>query len=222
MNVRLGIYEIFSRIVPGGVYLVAIWQLLTILGIVTIDFQTINNLSIIASIGLIVVAYILGGALDNLALILFRLFEKPGFSARSFVKFKKKHQDRWMIDFRDEDWPILLAYIRTKNLELASEIDRHNAISIMSRNIGTGLMLIAGNSLIQFFVSQDFIQMFICIIMLILSVLSIREAVKFRGWFYDRIYETVLAYRIDLEKSIKPVITSAKKRNAKTKAENLL
>ncbi len=56
MNVRLGIYEIFSRIVPGGVYLVAIWQLLTILGIVTIDFQTINSLSIIASIGLIVVA----------------------------------------------------------------------------------------------------------------------------------------------------------------------
>ncbi len=49
-----------------------------------------------------------------------------------------------MIDFKDEDWPILLAYIRTKNLELASEIDRHNAISIMSRNIGTGLMLIAG------------------------------------------------------------------------------
>ncbi|HEX9389290.1 MAG TPA: hypothetical protein VF918_23395 [Anaerolineales bacterium] len=89
MNVRLGIYEIFSRIVPGGVYLVAIWQLLTILGIVTIDFQTINSLSIIASIGLIVVAYILGGALDNLALILFRLFEKPGFSARSFVEFKK-------------------------------------------------------------------------------------------------------------------------------------
>jgi hypothetical protein len=184
--------------------MVAIWQLLTILGVTTIDLQIINNFSIIASIGLIVVAYILGGALDNLSLILFQLFKKPGFSARSFVEFKKKHQDHWMIDFKDEDWPILLAYIRTKNMELASEIDRHNAISIMSRNIGTGLMLIAGNSLIQFLVSQNLIHLLICIAMLVLSALTFREAVKFRGWFYGGIYETVLAYRIDLEKSIKP------------------
>src|SRR5690349_15633017 len=135
MNLRLGLYEIFSRIVPGGVYIAAIWQLLTILGLIHIDFQAINNLSVLASIGLIVVAYILGGALDNLSLIFFRFFKPPGFSARSFVEFKKRYRDRWIVDFHNEDWSILLAYLRTRNLELASEIDRHNAISIMTRNI---------------------------------------------------------------------------------------
>jgi len=215
MNIRLGIYEIFSRIIPGGVYMVALGQLLVILGVVTIDLQTINNLSLIASIGLIVVAYILGGALDKLALILFMLFKKPGFSARSLAEFKKRHQDRWIIDFKDEDWTVLLAYIRTKNMELAGEIDRHNAISIMSRNIGTGLVLIAANSLIQFFLSRVLIYIFMCVIMLLLSVLTLREAVKFRGWFYDGIYETTLAYRIDLEKSITPVEPSAQARKGR-------
>src|SRR5215216_991730 len=134
MNIRLGIYELFSRIVPGGVYIIAICQLLDILGVITIDLQTINNLSLPLFIGLIVVAYILGGALDNIAIILFRLFKKRGISARSFAEFKQRHQDRWIIDFKDDDWTILLAYIRTRNMELASEIERHNAFSIMSRN----------------------------------------------------------------------------------------
>ena len=215
MNIRLGIYEIFSRIVPGGVYMVAIWQLLTILGVTTIDVQTINSLSLPASIGLVVAAYIVGGAFDNLSTVLLRLFKKPGLNARSFLEFKKRHQDRWTIDFKDGDWSILLAYIRTRNMELASEIERPNAISIMSRNIGTGLVLIAGNSLIQFFLSQDSIHLFICIIMLILSALTLRQSIRFRRWFYDGIYETVLAYRIDLEKSIQPVITSPKKSKIK-------
>jgi hypothetical protein len=207
MNIRLGLYEIFSRIVPGGVYIVAIGQLLTILGLVKVDLQILNSLSFIASLALIVIAYILGGALDNLALILYRLFNRPGFSARTFAEFKKKHQDRWVIDFEDDDWKVLLAYIRTKNLELASEIDRHNAISIMSRNIGSGLILIAGNILVQFLISHNSINLFLCATILILATLIFREAIKFRAWFYDGIYETVLAYRIDLEQSIRPVKT---------------
>jgi len=91
MNIRLGIYEIFSRIVPGGLYIAAIVQLLVILGFVDFDLQAIDNLSLIASIGFIVIAYIMGGAFDNLALLLFRLFNKPGFSVRTLAEFKKRH-----------------------------------------------------------------------------------------------------------------------------------
>jgi hypothetical protein len=220
MNIRLGIYEIFSRIIPGGVYIVAIWQLLDILGVTTIGLQTINSFSLPMFIGLIVVAYILGGALDNVALTLFRLFKKRGISARSFVEFKQRHQNRWVIDFKDDDWSILLAYIRTKSMELASEIERHNAISIMSRNISTGLVFIAGNSILQFLISRNSIQLVICLLMLILSALTLRESIKFRGWFYDGIYETILAYRIELEKSITPVDTLIKKSKVRTAKRN--
>jgi len=207
MNIRLGLYDVFSRIVPGGLYIAAVAQLLSIMGYVRFDLQTLDNLSLIASIGFVLIAYTLGGAFDKLALLLFRLFKKPGFSERSFAEFKKRHQDRWLIDFGDRDWSLLLAFIRTKNLELAGELERHNALSIMLRNVSLGLVFLAANSLIQFFVSWNSINIFIIIAMLVLSLLTIREAVKYRGWFYDGIYETVLAFRIDLEGAIKPVRT---------------
>ena len=121
MDIRLGIYEVFSRIIPGGIYVVAIYQLMIILGVATFDLQVINSLSFVVSIGLIVLAYILGGAFDNLALAFFRLFKHSGFR-RTFSSFKERHQDHWRIEFNDEDWPILLAFIRTKNLELPDEV----------------------------------------------------------------------------------------------------
>lgn len=205
MNLRLGIYEVFSRIVPGGLYIVAVAQFLSILGVVTLDLQAFNNLSLAASIGLVVVAYILGGAFDIFSLALFRLFKKKGFSERALTQFKKNYEDRWQIDFKDHDHLVLLAFIRTKNLELAGELDRHNALSIMLRNVSLGLLLLAANSLIQFLVSRNPINVFISLSMLVLSMLIIRESIKFREYFLNGIYETILAYRIDLEMAIKPV-----------------
>ncbi len=215
MNIRLGIYEIFSRIIPGGFYIAAIGQLLAILGLVKIDWQTINEISFSTSIGLIVIAYILGGALDNFALILYRLFKKPGYSARSFAEFKQKNKDRWIIDFENGDWPVLLAFIRTKNLELSGEIDRHNALSIMLRNVGLGILLMVINNLIQFFTSWNPIFILISALLLVVSILIIREAVKFRGWFYNNIFETIIAYRLDLEKRVIPIDAKKKTKDHK-------
>lgn len=205
MNIRLGIYEIFSRILPGGVYIAAIIQLAVILGLVTFDMNSINNLSFMSSLGLVVVAYILGGVFDGLAYTLFKLFNKPGYSARTFAEFKLKNKHRWIIDFEDGDWQIVLAFIRTKNLELASELERNNALSVMLRNVSLGLLFMAINSLIQFFISWSPLFALLCIILLIVSIVIVREAVKFRGWFYNSIYETIIAYRIDLENTIRPV-----------------
>jgi len=205
MNIRLGIYEIFSRIIPGGLYIVAVAQFGAILGLVTFDLNTINNLSFIASLVLVVIAYILGGTFDNLAYALFKVFNKPGYSARTFAEFKQKNKHRWIIDFEDGDWQILLAFIRTKNLELASELERNNALSVMLRNVGLGLLLMAINSLIQFFISWSPLFVLMSVLLLIVSILIVREAVKFRGWFYNSIYETIIAYRIDLENAVKPV-----------------
>jgi hypothetical protein len=205
MNLRLGIYEVFSRIVPGGLYIVAVAQFLLILGIVDLDPEIVNNLSLAASIGLVVVAYILGGAFDVFSLAFFRLFKKPGFSNQILAEFKTDHAHRWRIDFNDGDLPILFAYIRTKNLELAGELDRHNAVSIMLRNVSLGLLLMAVNGLIQFLIYRNPISVFISSSMLALSLLMIRESIKFRGFFYKGVYETILAYRVDLETAIRPI-----------------
>jgi hypothetical protein len=218
MNLRLGIYEIFSRIVPGGVYIVATIQLLKILGVVTFDWQAINNLSLIASLGLVVAAYILSEAVDRIAVMWFRIFRKNGFSTQCLNEFKQKHRDQWEINAEDKDWPVLLAFIRTKNLELADETERHNALSIMLRNVSLGVLFMSITTLIQYVSSWNSSLVLISIILFVLSILLVRDSVKFRRWFYYSIFETILAYRIDLEKIIKPVRHSARQKSDKSEA----
>jgi len=123
------------------------------------------------------------------------------------------------MDFKEDDWPILLALIRTKNLELAGEIERHNALSIMLRNVSVGLLLMAINGLIQFIISRNSIYIATTLTFLVVSVLIILESVKFRAWFYGRIFETMIAYRINLEDSIKPVHNFQKRSKVKVQDE---
>ena len=52
----------------------AIVQFLIVVDLVKLDWQTINNVSLIVSLGLIVVCYILGEAFDRIALVWFRVF----------------------------------------------------------------------------------------------------------------------------------------------------
>jgi hypothetical protein len=188
-------------------------QILSVLGVINFDWQIINDLSLAASLGLIVIAYILGGAFDNLAVTLFQLLKKQNISGRTLERFKKAYQDRWQIDFQDDDWPLLLAFVRTKSLDLAGELDRHSALSIMLRNVSLGLLLMAVNSLIQFLISRNPIDMLISIFMFVLSLLILREAIKFRSLFYESIYQTILAYRMDLETAIKPTRSGGRRSN---------
>jgi hypothetical protein len=204
MNIRLGIYEIFSRIVPGGVYITAIVQLLNVLGLLTIDWQALNDMSLIASTGLAVVAYIVGGALNPYSFIWLQLFGLKGVSHETLAAFKARHRDHWDIDIHDKDWPVLLAFLRTKDLEVSGDIERQNAISIMLRNVSLGLGLMAANFVIAFALYRTLENMLAAVVTLVVSVLIARESTKFRRWFYDNVFETTLAYRLDLERMIKP------------------
>jgi len=213
MNIRLGIYEIFSRIVPGGVYLLAVVQLLVTLGVLTLDLQALNDISLIASLGLVVAAYVMGGALNPFSFVWLRLFRVKGASEAALKAFKQKYEGDWEIDIEDKDWPILLAILRSKDLELAGEIERHNALSIMMRNVSLGMGMMAGNFVAGFFLSRNTQDIFASIIIFLLALLVLRESAKFRRWYYDAVIETVFAYRIDLEKLFKPA-RSARQRNA--------
>ncbi len=210
MNIRLGIYEIFSRIIPGGVYMAAIAQLLSVLGLLTLDWQAFNDMSLIASTALVVVTYVVGGALNPLSFLWLRLFGNKGVSSTALTAFKQRYHSEWAIEIEDKDWPVLLAWLRTKNIELSGDIERQNAISIMLRNVSLGLGIMAINFVVAFGRYGNPQNIFAAIAMLIISILVMRESSKFRRWFYDTIFETTLAYRIDLEKLIKPKYSGIK------------
>jgi hypothetical protein len=220
MNIRLGIYEIFSRIVPGGVYMAAILQLGIVLHLVTLDWQIIKDIPLIASLGLIVVAYIIAAALNPYSFAWVRLFRVQGSSEPALTSFKKKYQDDWDINIEDKDWPVLLALIRTKDLELAGEVERHLALSIMMRNVSLGMGMMALNFLIAFAVDRHLQDVLAAVVTFVLSILVLRESSKFRLWYYNAIIETTMAYRINLETMLKPKHSTKRKSNEKLNTED--
>jgi hypothetical protein len=186
-----------------------------VLGLVKFDWQMLNNISIIPSIGLVIIAYILGEALDRFSVVWFRVFKKRGYSGRVLAEFRQSHQDRWNLDITDNEWPVMLAYIRTKSLDLASEIERHNALSIMLRNVSLGLLLMTISSVIQFFLIRNLSNLLLAVVLFLLSILIGHEAVKFRRWFYESVFQTILAFRIDLESRVKPLELAIKRNKEK-------
>lgn len=215
MNIRLGIYEIFSRIVPGGLYIFVIGQLFVILGVVVPDWQVLRELSLVWSLGIIAVAYVFGEMFDRFALAWFRVFCKKGYHSIALANFKQWYVDKWVIDFKDTEWHILLAYIRTKNIALTDEIERHNAISIMLRNVSLGLLFLAINFFVGYFLFRETYYVIAGVISVVFAIFIVLDAVKFHQWFFNSIYDTILAYRLDLEERIKPVKKNRRKTDAK-------
>jgi len=215
MNIQFGIYDVFSRIVPGGLYLFAIMQFSSVLGLIKIDWEILKDVGVIPSLGLLLIAYILGTGMDRLGSRWFYMFKKPGMSDRILEEFKAKHADRWVFEFEDKDWTMLRAYIRVHNRDVAGDIDRDNAICIMLRNISLGLVLIAFNVGIHFAKTVNWADLILIVLLFVLSYLVAIQARFLRKWFYEGVFETIMAYRLDLEERVKPVKTSVKGKNTK-------
>src|SRR5687768_4567578 len=105
-------------------------------------------------------------------------------SDRVLEEFKEKHSDRWVFDFKDKDWSMLRAYIRIHNRDVASDLDRDNALCIMLRNISLGLFLIALIEIIQFVMTRSWEHLILVLSLGVLSYLVAIQARVLRKWFY--------------------------------------
>jgi len=216
MNLRLGIYDIFSRIIPGGVYLFATLEFARVLGWLKIDWASSLELKILPSLGLTIMAYVVGTAMDRIGSTWYSLFNR-GMSDRVLDEFKREHKNHWVLDFDDKDWPILRAYIYIHNLNAGDEIDRHNALCIMLRNISLGLVFLAVSQIMQFVITRNWLLLVLVTALILLSYQLAVQARFMREWFYRSIYETIIAYRLKVEEIVKPAKSSAKVKNGGVK-----
>ena len=215
MNIQLGIYEIFSTIIPGCIYLMAIGQVFSMLGFKQLTWDILKDLSGISIFIVLIAAYVLGLAFNRFGIGWYGLFKGSNKSVDSLNAFKLNQSNRWNINFEDKDWQILLALIRSKNLDLARETERHLASAIMLRNLSFGFLLLTIINLIQAALISSLGFLIASIVLFTISMLTISESKKFRRWYYDTILSTVLAYRIDLEKLIQPVEPAPKQRKSR-------
>ena len=213
MNIGLGVYDIFSRIVPGGFYLFTFIQFARVMNWIKIDWTILKDIGILPSVGILLVAYTIGAAMDRIGSAWHRIFKKRRMSTNVLNEFKNKHSDRWVFDFEDKDLPVLSAYIRIRNPDIAQEIDRHNAVCIMLRNLSLGLFLLAIIEVIQAFSIGNWTILVLVSLLVFLSFQIAIQARVFRDWSYSGIFETIIAYRLDLDGRVKPVKYSAKRKN---------
>jgi hypothetical protein len=199
---RLGIYDIFSRIVPGGLYLGALVEFARILNLIRFDWGTVlGELGVIPSIGLALIAFVLGSAMDGISVAWHNLFR---LHSKGLNDFKEEHNN-WKIEFQEKDWAILRAYIYIHNLNVADEIERHNALSIMMRNISLAFALLSVCEVIQLITIGDWRFAVLAVILMFLSYQAAIQARNMRDWFYRSIYETIIGYGLKLEDIVTPV-----------------
>ncbi len=202
MNIGLGFYEIFARIVPGAFYLLALLQLGSILKIIPFDWQAFNGLGIVPSLGLTVIAYILGTALYPVSILWHRLFKPKNVQQSAFIEFQKRNPG-WKFDFDGKDWRMLFALIRKGSPDTANAIDKQNALYIMLASISFGIILLAINQIVMFFVGGTYLNIIYFVLLIAMSLLVAREGRFFQARFYHLIFETILSHEIKLENLVK-------------------
>lgn len=192
MSIRIGIYDFFAYTIPGALMLLSILWFLDALGIqeIWIKFNSLNTFQIVLSV---VCCYLAGYVGDPFLAKWSGLFEPRNFVHDTLDQLKKRNPEI-EASINPVDWPIWMASIRRENLDLAFEIDRFLAIAKMLR--GASIFLLLGGIIILIYVINNRFSawyLILTIISAVLSVLTVRQSIKHKRWFYFVIFETVIS-----------------------------
>ena len=191
MSIRIGIYDFFANMIPGVFYILVAAFGLNLFGIVDIDPIQIKDISLIGFIILIAIGFIVGQMLDWAGYKWFCLFKDSNSIERkkTFALFQQHYP--WIeIDFRHEDWSLMLQAIKIQIPDAAVEIEQHNALHIMLLNISLGLFLLALIFFFAYFLVFNHVgNLALAVLALALSFLALDRSFHRRRWFYIGIYE---------------------------------
>lgn len=208
MNVKANVYDFFAYTIPGGFILLAGLYAMNAFGILKIDFLALAPTTL-QSIVMLGAAYIMGLLFEPIGRWWSRLFKPKGNAELALVEFKKFHPS-FHIDFEAADWTILFAFLKRQNLEVASDIERVNASSIMLRNISFGFMLLAVAEITYFAKLLLPLHLFFGIAAIVLSIISGKESDKFAQWFFLAIFENITSQTLVLSDLVKSANSQGK------------
>lgn len=203
MSITLGVYDLFSYIVPGILYIYILNEFLTLFGFSHLELQNFDSIPILILIA--IVSYILGQMMDLVADKWRRWHQNKEGTVDAIERLKKDHPES-KINFLPQDAPFLFSLIRRDSPEFASTIERNKALSKMLQNISLGLLLYTFFQLASFAYNNfSIIHFLIAILGFISALLAKRKSQLYNRWFYSHIYEIALAYGNDINHIIKRV-----------------
>lgn len=197
MSFQLSIYDFFAYTIPGGLYVLLITYLLDSFTGKRFTFPPIESISFFQTLIFVAVAYLAGLVIDRIAVFWYRIFEPNQLADVVLDRFKKDHP-YLEFKFQGKHWPILLAYLQREKPESTAEIHRFNALHIMLKNASFGFIVLSAAELILCFY-HGFVweHLLVGIAMTVASIISARQAVRFKRWFFSANFEAVIARSID-------------------------
>ncbi len=226
MSIAIEIYDFFSYLIPGTLYLYIFNEILRAAGWKYLDiqnwFKPDQAPDAIMFIPVLVIGYLLGYLISPIAHRLFRkpiyqLWDKRKVYKRALDELKEKYPDL-NIEYEAKDWDILFQYIRQRNLDMAHILDKFNAINMMLTNIALGIFLFALLQLTQYWLHREGVFLINLLGAVILSGLALYSSNEFRLWFFTGIFISSLEYGGTLKQVIEHKIEqSGILRSSKTK-----
>jgi len=213
MSLSLGIYDVFSYIIPGSIYLFVFLHLTHwARNFITSPIQLWHGILLVA------LSYLLGILLDPIAVFMwYRFFTSKNLHLNELENIKKNNPNL-EITFSEKQWAVLMSHSML-HYQNDSHIDRYATLKIMLRNVSFGLVILSGVYLILFFINHySLINISICIASLLLSIIAGREAQKFDHWMIAKTFENFVAAAIDPKDFVKPQpISTEKSRQEKSR-----
>lgn len=199
MSITIGIYDLFAYTLPGFLYLYVIYAFLDITRIVNINIiKLIAKANLLEVLLIAVAAFLVGQIFDGAAhWFVFDLVRKHKTSQVLLEKVKQRDSGAG-IEFEAKDWHLLLILLRQRNLDVAQTFDKHEADSIMFRNISFTALL---NSLVMAAgaVMEHPGYWIGVVISLFICVVAARRSRTLHGWFFEGIFLASLEYGRNIE-----------------------
>ncbi len=193
MSVSLSLYDVFSNIVPGLIYLFAIQELIKMFGKSNVDILQMSTSGQVLFI--ILIAFVLGHLFTTFTYEWwYRVFVKIYEDKSALEKVKFRFPDL-KLKFQPMDSELLLSVIQSHNKNMAEKIEGFRANAIMMRNISFGLFLIGLIELTNFFLNNFAIGYLVIVIACFVSSgIALRGATRFYDWFYRDIFRVSSIY----------------------------
>lgn len=206
MPITLGFYDLFSYLIPGVLYLYLLNEFFklfdTSLGDLLPSLSNASTLQDAVFIALsLVSAFIVGHIFDMLARwFVFRLIFRKKTSQKILDEIKVRDSAA-NVQFEAKDWHLLLILLRQRNLEVAHSFDKHEADSIMFRNISLIALLTSFLMAIKAILENPAFWI-LCVVALVICAMSARRSLTLHSWFFDGIFLASLEYGNTVKKVI--------------------
>lgn len=195
MSISLGVYEFFSYILPGILYLYIGNEFLGFIGSSNIDLAKLNTVEGIFLLG---VAYLIGQIMNVLNEFLWRHVGTKNKRLRNLPEISLERLKRKLagvsFDFKKDEWDFLLNRLRQDEAQLASHFERFKAVSLMLRNTALALYLWAMLYLVEYVSAQDVRFLLNALGLVCLGFLAAQRSRVFDLWFYNGVYSEALRF----------------------------